>query len=175
MVRKSYRLSSKPISATAGFTLIELLIGIILTSMIFLASSAVIVALFNSNIRLKQLDTLEQAKNDLLNEFSNTLKWAKTITLSPTQDQISGEDAEGHAFTYRYDPTKKQLLRDNQALTGLEVAVTGFTVTDYSINKNGTAPVSLEINIELESAKFTPIKDRMRIVVSQRVSIKSNQ
>ena len=96
-------------SIIQGFSLIELLAGISLTGMIFLGSTSLMFALFNSNSRVKQLDILEQTKNDLQVELSNQVRWAKTVNiLSPQQLDI--EATNGEVISYRCDLAAKNFL-----------------------------------------------------------------
>lgn len=148
-----------------GTTLVELLIGIAIAGMVFLVTSSLILALFNSNNRSKQLDTLEQAKNNLNAEMTNTIKWARTVSAVP--NQISLTAANDDEIVYSYDALNKTLLKNNQRLIPEDILVTGFDVKNFSADRSVSA--SLEITVEMEHKHFAAVKDRLRIVVSQRI------
>jgi prepilin-type N-terminal cleavage/methylation domain-containing protein len=148
-----------------GFTLIELLIGIALSGMIFIAVSSVIFILFSSNTRVKQLDTMAQTKNDLQLELSNSIRWAKDISITDAGHTINLITSDDKNIVYRWDTDT--LYKDDVALTPKEITVKGFTAADYSASTNLK---SLEITIDLEDAKFKAVKDTMRLVVSQRIA-----
>jgi prepilin-type N-terminal cleavage/methylation domain-containing protein len=149
-----------------GFTLIELLIGVTLSGMIFLAVTSLITVLLTSNTRSKQLDELEQAKNDVMQELSNTTRWGGVITITDNVDQdIVSIGQIGSEKTYQIQ--SGALVKDGARLTSDQITVTRFNVEDRSATN---ALKSLEIEIEMENKRFTAIKDSFRIVVSERVS-----
>ena len=114
-----------------GFTLMELLIGMTLISFIFLGVITATVVLLNSNARVKQIDHLEQAKNDLQLEFANTIRWAKAITLiSPSELSITNSDDS--TSLYQFDSTNKRITKNGVPITSDTVDITNFEIHDYS-------------------------------------------
>lgn len=150
-----------------GLTLIELLVGIFLTSMIFLAASSLVVVLFSSNTRTKQMDEIQQAKNDLLNEISNAVKWAAFIELIGT-GKFQATLFDGTTHVYMYDAINNTLNKNGVPLHTSGVNVTVFEVSSLGVNADADAPKSLQIKIELEDGQLKQIKDAFRIVASQR-------
>lgn len=156
--------------------MVELLIGILLTSMIFLAASSLVVTLFTSNTRTKQLDEVQQVKNDLMNELSNAIKWSGTVEVMGNDLMvITFTDDLGNQTTYTYSHDTINDILNKRVDSGPDepihssgVKVSTFTIKDFSVTKTANSPKSLEIFIELEDAQLTQIKDAFRIVASQR-------
>ncbi len=150
----------------SGFSLLELLIGVVLSSMIFLAVTSLITVLLTSNSRSKQLDELEQTKNDLVQELSNTTRWGGDITLTDNAEQDS----------LKIGPVgiEKTYLIENGALTrnGIRITSDQVTVTKFNVDERSgvNSLSSLEIEIEMENKGFKAIKDNFRIVVSKRIT-----
>ena len=149
-------------------TLIELLIGITLTSFIFLSASSLMLTLFASNTRSKQIDILDEAKDDLQAELTGAVRWsAKVEVLNSNTLQVTSIDGTSH--TYAFNTASKTILKDGESLAIKDVSFTQFAVTDYSDQSVAASPVSLEIIIDMEHTRFPILKDHFRIVVSQRV------
>ncbi len=160
-----------------GLTLVELLIGILLTSMIFLAASSLVVTLFTSNTRTKQLDEVQQVKNDIFNELSNAIKWSATVTVDSVNKlkvvTFADDSGVSHSYTYEYDSTTQTLTKqvDTNPAASLhsnKVEVTDFEIMDRSVNPAAGAPRSLDIFIGLRDAQQPTIVEAFRIVASQR-------
>ncbi len=144
---------------SAGVTMVELIIGMAVASMIFLAVSSLIVLLFSSNNRVKQLEVLAQAKNDLQFELSNAIKWGNTITFANTPYPQIVVDS----LTYRLE--NERIYKNDIPLTAEEVRITEMLINNYSVNP---LYASLDINISLEHKNFAVIRDQLHLVVSQR-------
>lgn len=147
-----------------GFTLIELLIVIVLTGMIFTGVSALVATLFNTNTRSQQIDVMEQSLNDIQNELTNLVKWAKTVEIvSPQTIRVTMHD----------DPTPveigldgERIVKDGQSLHSENVRIVSFVVNDRT--QSGSAEKSLEFVIELQHMQLDTVQDRATIVASQR-------
>lgn len=144
----------------AGFTLMELLIGITLASLIFLGSSSLVIVLFTSSARASQRDEMEQAKNDIMQDLSNSIRWAEGVSFDSSSITVAVDPTD--AF---YQLQGERLFKNGTAITPETIAVTSMTINDYSAS---TSVVSLKIDIDFEHAQFSTFKDRMSIVVSQR-------
>lgn len=143
-----------------GFTLIELIVAIAISGLILVAMSSLMFALFSSNKRVTQLDTLEQAKNDLQGELSNSVRWAKAITF--TTDELNVDNGITNNI-FRFQGGK--LYKNGISLVSNDVKVTSFDIKNLSTD---LAYKSLVISIDLEHAKFNAVKDSLRVVASQR-------
>lgn len=102
-----------------GFTLIELLIGMVVTSMVLLIATSLVVNIFTSNTKSKQIETLAQVKNDLQVEFSNTIRWADTISYVGNKLEIN---------SIGYELTEGVIYKEGIALTPKDVEVTRFDI-----------------------------------------------
>jgi len=150
-----------------GFTLMELLIGMTLISFIFLGVITATVVLLNSNARVKQIDHLEQAKNDLQLEFANTIRWAKAITLiSPSELSITNSDDS--TSLYQFDSTNKRITKNGVPITSDTVDITNFEIHDYS-RLPAPSPRSIQLFIEMQHHDFSSVRETFRLVVSQRI------
>lgn len=150
-----------------GFTLMELLIGVILISFIFLGVSTVTIILLNSNARVKQIDHLEQAKNDLQQELTNTIRWAKEITLTGASE-LTVTHTDGSTSHYQLDASSKRITKNGAPMTSVHVDVVSFEIHDYS-RLPVPAPRSIQLFIELQHHDFNAVRETFRLVVSQRV------
>jgi len=150
-----------------GFTLMELLIGMTLISFIFLGVITATAVLLNSNARVKQIDHLEQAKNDLQLEFSNSIRWAKAITIvSPSELTITNSDSSTSA--YQLDVSTKRIVKNGVPITSDTVDIMNFEINDYS-RLPAPALRSLQLFIEMQHHDFSAVRQTFRLVVSQRV------
>lgn len=145
--------------AQAGFTLIELLIGVTIAVMIFMTASSVMALLFRSDLKTKRIEQIQQTKNDLQIEFTNSIKWASTISFTP--DQMSTLTIDQNV----YSVADGQLRRNNDPITPSSLTVKKFTVQDYSLDG---AIKSLELVVDIENENNNSVKDSIRLVVSQR-------
>jgi type II secretory pathway pseudopilin PulG len=144
---------------SGGFTLIELLLGITLTVLIFLSASSLMALLFRSDLKTKHIEEIQQAKNDLQIEFTNTIRWGQNISFTGSnQARLKVDDK-----TYTIEGGR--IVRNNDPITPNNVTVTKFRVDDYS---NDPKLKSLEIIVDFESKSSNSVKDSMRLVVSQR-------
>ena len=150
-----------------GFTLMEVLVGVTLFSFVFLSVMTATVVLVNSNSRVKQIDHLEQAKNDLQLEFANSIRWAKTITLiSPSELTITHTD--GSTSEYKLDTSSNRITKNGTPITSDTVDIVNFEINDYS-RLPTPSPRSLQLFIEMQHQDFSSVRQTFRLVVSQRV------
>ena len=140
-----------------GFTLIELLLGVTISVMIFLAAGSVIALLFRTDIKSKNIESLEQTKNNLSAELTTSARWGELITIIGGQELIVDSS--------RYTLLNGKILKNNEPLTSNDITITRFEIKDFS---NSTKLKSLEIRIDMQNKNFTSVKDTFNIVVSQR-------
>ena len=140
-----------------GMTLIEVMIALTVSVIIFLISTNILVTLFYTDTKNKNVQSLEQVKNDLQSEFSNGIRWGKTIQIGGT----SGVVIDGSVYIL----ADSQIFKDGKSITSTEVKIKSFEVKNRSLNSD---EVSLEIVVEMEHATLTSVEDTMRLVVSQR-------
>lgn len=153
---------------SAGFTLIELLIGIAISGLIFVAIGSLMLVLLTSNTRTKQLDELEQAKNDLLQNISNTVRWGGKINYIDMGDSDILEVGTAPTLV-SFNLNNGVLERNGQPLNSTKIKITGFNIDDFSIPTSANLK-SLQITLTMEYQNFTSVKDILRIVVSERIS-----
>lgn len=106
-----------------GFSLLELLIGLSVSVAIFIVATSLMVQVFSMNTKSKQKDVLSQVKNDLQNEFSNSIRWA---------DNISYVDGVLKVDETSYSLNDGKLLKDDSSLTPMNVEITSFEITRQS-------------------------------------------
>ena len=140
-----------------GFTLIELLLGVTISVMIFLATGSVIALLFRTDIKSKNIESLEQTKNNLSAELTTSVRWGELITTTGAGELIVDSS--------RYILLNGKILKNNEPLTSDDITITRFEIKDFS---NSTKIKSLEIGIDMQNKNFTSVKDTFTIVVSQR-------
>jgi len=107
-----------------AFTLIEILVGLSIFSAIFIIATSLVVNVFSATTKGRQLESLEQTKNDLQTELGNTIRWADSLSF--VNGNLTIDDVV-------YSVQDGKLLRDNQALTSDEVVITKFNVTNYVV------------------------------------------
>lgn len=110
-----------------AFTLVEILVGLSIFSAIFIIATSLVVNVFSATTKGRQLDALEQAKNDLQAEFGNSIRWADSLSFRNGNLNIDG---------VIYSVRDGKLYRDNLALTSDEVVVTRLDVSKYSVQTN---------------------------------------
>ncbi len=142
-----------------GFTLIELLIGITVSALIFLTAGSMISLLFRTDVKTQRIEDLEQTKNDLLVQLSNSVRWAEVVTFT------AGDAGQLTADTDTYSLSEGRILKTGEAITPSNVNVTKFRVSNFSGDPDLK---SIEIQINMESANTATSKDSLNIVVSQR-------
>lgn len=150
-----------------GINLIELLISLGVSSFLFLASSSIFFSFFSADLQVKQLDIIEQTKFDIQKDLSNSIRWAKHVTVANNHDAFSVEMPDKKIYTYNLKNGK--LMKNNSPITQSEIIITSFQVNDYSrIQKYA----SLVILVDMEHFKFNSVKDTMKLAVSQRYGVK---
>lgn len=161
----------KTINFKSGMTMMELLVGITLAASIFLGATTLIVSLFSSASRTKQLDELAQSRNDLQAELSNAVRWATSVTTTATTIEVTiPATPVDKIFLYEFDALGERILKSEPpgagvSFTGDRVRITSMNVLDYSVSPT---LASLDVTIELEHATLATVKDAFHIVVSQR-------
>lgn len=151
-----------------GFTLVETIISIALSSLIFVSASGVMAIMFSSNNRTRQVQTIEQTKNDLHLDISNAIRWADKVEILGNQLLVTQVDGAQNRYTY--NSTDGNVMKDTQVLGQESVRVTSFEIFDRSYDVTAVKPKSLEIVIGLEHREFPVLKDSLRIIVSQRLA-----
>lgn len=145
--------------------MVELLVVLVLASLIFLVISSLTVVMFQTNNRSKQLAELFQAKDDLQGELSNNIRWAKKVTVDDSSHLIiQTADEPSKTIVYLFDSTEKTITKNGQRLVPQKVLVKDLLITDFSSSETA----SLEIIINLEHVNLSAVKDRLRLVVTQR-------
>lgn len=146
-----------------GFTLIELLVGITVSAIIFLTAGSLIALLFRTDVRTKRVENFEQAKNDLQAGLTNSVRWAQEVSF--TESTLTTDGTE-------YKLSNSRLMKDNQPLTPQNIKVKSFKIEDFS---NNDELKSLAIQIEMESTQTATSQDSMKLVVSQRKTVITNE
>jgi prepilin-type N-terminal cleavage/methylation domain-containing protein len=141
-----------------GFTLIELLVAISLSSMVFILVGSFMAFLINRNSRSETTELFEQAKNDLVQEMSNSIKWAKNLSISGNHVVADGVN---------YTLADGRIIKNGQPIVPDGVTINSFEVTDYSVTSD---LYSLQIRIEMQSTQHPLSKDELKLVVSQRLT-----
>lgn len=139
-----------------GFTLIELLLGVTISVMIFLAAGSVIALLFRTDVKSKNLESLEQTKNNLTAELTTSIRWGEQIGFDTRSLKVD---------TLEYTLVDGKILKNNEPLTSDDITITRFEIKNFS---NSSKINSLEIGIDMQNKNFTSVKDTFNIVVSQR-------
>jgi prepilin-type N-terminal cleavage/methylation domain-containing protein len=142
-----------------GFTLIELLIGITITVMIFLTTSSVFLLFYSADARTKRIQTLEQAKNDVQQDLSSAIRWARVITWDAAAKTLTLDSSTVYSLV------NNKLTKNSTSLVPRDVDVRGFTVTDLSTLGSYK---SYEITIDLGLSQSPTSTDRLRVVAPQR-------
>ncbi len=139
-----------------GFTLMEMLLAVGLASVVFGLAGSLTAFIMERNTRDLKQEELEQAKNDLTVELSNAVRWAKDVEVLSDGVMVDG-------VSYILDDGK--VRKAGEAVTSDDVVINRFEVKNYSATSRR---VSLEISVEVSSARSSIYNDSMRIVVSQR-------
>lgn len=147
----------------AGLTLIELLVAMSISGVIFVAVSSFMVSLFVSNTRSKQLDTIAQTKDSIAKDLSTTIRWAKEVSVSPGEDELTAVMEDGTTYTYTVD-SDGMFTKNGTPIHDPSYTVGSFTVRNYSQN----ALASVEVNLAIRRKNFTALGDTLKLVVSQR-------
>lgn len=150
-----------------GMTLVELIVSIAIAGIIMTGISSLIMTLFVSNNRNKQLEAIEQNKYRLQTQISESVKWAKTINISPGMLTLTSVDNHGVPVTTIYKLENKFIYKDGQPLTGSDVEITNFDITDNSANP-AAGITGLTIDVKLRHKLLTSLTGRLKIVTSQR-------
>lgn len=113
-----------------GFTFIEILIGLSISAAIFIIATSLVVNIFSSTTKSKQMQVLEQAKNDLQAEFGNSVRWADSISYIGNTLQID---------TTTYTLQDGVVMRNGSPITPSEVEVTDFDVVRHETAASGSS------------------------------------
>ncbi len=123
-------MKNKYTSRLRGLTLIEILVGMTVSAAIFLVATNLITALFGSSTKQKQIETLEQTKNDLQQDIGNSVKWA--------ENEISFRDGVLVTDDDQYELRDGILYKNSSPLTPSSVYVESFEVYKYSTSQVAT-------------------------------------
>lgn len=124
-----------------GFTLIEILLALTLSSFVFVIVSTLIMTLFTANTKSRRSESLQQVKNDLFVELSNSIRWAKVINIDQASNSLVLDAAT-------YTLNNGAIYKNGAVLTPGNVEVTSFemreavTVAEYP---------GVELTIEFEN------------------------
>jgi hypothetical protein len=113
-----------------GFTFIEILIGLSVSVAIFVITTTLVVNVFTSSVKGKQVETLAQVKNDLQAEFGNTVRWADDISYAGGVFQVDAMS---------YSLRGGRLYKNDSPLTPQGVEITKFEVSKYGTQGAGGA------------------------------------
>ena len=127
-----------------------------------MAFTAVTFSLFSSNTRVKQLDALAQAKDDIGKDISNRVRWSTNITVGPSNDRLDVTSTEGQEF--HYEIRNGILVKNDVPLHSDQYEVTRFVVHDYGAGNLA----GIEVEITLRRKSFTALVDTLKLVASQR-------
>lgn len=150
----------------SGMTMIELLVGLALSGIIFIASSSLMVSLFSSNVRLKQQETLEQSKSDLIIELSDSIRWARDIIIDETNNRVIITMRDGTNKTFVKNGN--QFLKNGEPLTSTAITMTDFRIEEYSKSSNNQLK-SVLVTLAFENEQFNAVKDRLSFIATQRI------
>lgn len=105
-----------------GFTLIEILVGLGVSAAVFVIATTLVVNIFTSSLKSRQVEVLAQVKNDLQAEFGNTVRWGDTISFNGGVLRVD---------SVSYSLSDGVIYKDGSPLTPVEVEVVGFDVVKY--------------------------------------------
>lgn len=148
-----------------GFTLVELLIAVTITGTLVITSTLIIIMLFSTNTRIRQIDALASIKSDIVRDLTEQIRWAKKVVLSPTNDEITITTYEGNNFVYKTNAGN--FTKNDKPLHSAEYEISSFTANDYN---PGYLP-SIQIVMAIRKKNFTAITETYRFVVSNRQSV----
>lgn len=140
----------------SGFSLLEVLVAMTLSGMLLVIISTLMVTLLRFGTKSQQQETFEQVMNDLHFEFSNNVRWGKSVIVTPTELMVDGKN-----YAYR----DFQIVKNEEPLTPASVKITSFEVKDLSQDPNYK---SVQITVNMQSAHDASIQDSLRTVISQR-------
>ncbi|HBC72663.1 MAG: hypothetical protein UX91_C0005G0041 [Candidatus Amesbacteria bacterium GW2011_GWB1_47_19] len=142
-----------------GISLIELLIAMALAVFVFLLVISMLMTILTANARSSRQETFEQTKNDLQSELTNAVKWGKDISWSSGQLIVDG---------VAYSRISNVIIKNGQLLTPPQVKITNWTITELG---QGDPNISLRMEIAMENAANSSIKDNMILTVTKRQTI----
>lgn len=114
-----------------GFTLIEFMVGITMTALVFIVATNLVIAFLRVDSKSQRSQELEQVKSDLSSEFTNTMLWASSVDMTNGVLTVDGN---------KYKVSGGQFMKNDKALTGSKVLVSGFTVTKVNVVSARTTP-----------------------------------
>lgn len=133
-----------------GLTLVELVIGMAVASIIFVAASSVYVYIVRSSRKVSQNATLSQTSNDLIQEFTNHIRW-------------------GGADMSIYSLNGTNLFKNSTQLNPDSVKITQFTPTQITVQANPSAAKTYQIIIGVQD-KVSLKSDLLTITATQRAT-----
>lgn len=134
----------------------ELLIGVTISILIFMAASSVIITMLSSNTKIKNIQSLEQVKNDVAASISTSIKWATTIDITANSIVVDGVE---------YALVDGRVVKGEVPITPSDVVVTRFEIKDRSATPD---IVGVEIGMDLHARSKSSIHDTLSLAVSQR-------
>ena len=109
----------------SGFTLIELLVGLAVMTAIFILASSLVIDILDKNLKSEKKQIIEQVKNDLQAEVSNSVRWANNIS-------FIGGVFEVDDSKYHLDYTDNRLYKNGVPFTPMDVVISRFEVERFS-------------------------------------------
>ena len=128
---------------SSGFTLVEILIGLAISASIFIVAASLVTSLFGTSTKSRQVEVLEQVKNDLQIDLGNTTRWAGNISF------IGGELA---ADDTKYYLQSGRIYKNGEPLTPADVEVLSFDVLKFITPSDA---VDLETGIGLTAQYYS--------------------
>lgn len=153
-------MNRKYIQKQSGFTLVELLLGVTISVMIFLTASSFILLLFNTDLKSRRSQALEQAKYAIGQEISTAIKWAQKIDVAPNQITIDDSTV--------YKLQDGQIFKNGDPITPDTIEISNLEIKDYSVV---SSLKSLEISMQLSFKNYATIQDTYKITASQRLLV----
>jgi prepilin-type N-terminal cleavage/methylation domain-containing protein len=154
---------NKQIDRQSGFSLVELLVAVALSGVLFLGVSMLMISLFSSNTRVRQIDRIEQTKNDLAIELTNAIRWAKIVTFETNAIILQPDSTTTNTYSF----SDNRLYKNNSPITPPDVIVDNFMAQNFGASPN--LPL-VEISMDIADKQFSTVNSHVRFVVSQRVN-----
>jgi len=145
-----------------GFSLIELVVAIALASVVFIIVGSILATFVTQNTKSERQEMFEQAKNDIVMELSNNIRWGKDFVVTEDTLLIDGN---------KYHVEDGHFMKNSQNLTMDNVSVKKIEVFNVSTDPN---LVGVDMTLVLADRNYPLATDVIHLVVSQRRTDVSN-